>query len=142
MVARAGGYYRGGFKGYWGVTQGDPLSPTIFNVMVYVVVRHCLKMALYEAEKRGERGEEGRHEAALFYTDDGIVVSSDPRWLQWAFDTLVILFESLVLRTNVGKTFSMVCRPFQSAGTQSEAAYGRRMTGEGPTYRERQKGRV
>ena len=29
MVARAGGYYGKGFKGGRGVTQGDPLSPTI-----------------------------------------------------------------------------------------------------------------
>ena len=38
MVARAGGYYRKGFKGGRGATQGDPLSPTIFNVVVDAVV--------------------------------------------------------------------------------------------------------
>ena len=37
MVARAGGYYRKGFKGGRGVTQGDPLSPTIFNVVMDAV---------------------------------------------------------------------------------------------------------
>ena len=46
------------------------------------------------------------------------------------------------MRTNVGKTFGMVYLPFQVAGTQSEVAYGRQMTGEGPSYRKRQKGRV
>ena len=40
MVASAGGYYRKGFKGGRGVTQGDPLSSTIFNVVVDAVVRH------------------------------------------------------------------------------------------------------
>ena len=34
MVARAGGYYRTGFKGERGVTQGNLLSPTILNVVV------------------------------------------------------------------------------------------------------------
>ena len=34
MVARAGGCYRKGFKGGRGMTQGDLLSPTIFNVVV------------------------------------------------------------------------------------------------------------
>ena len=40
MVARAGQYYGTGFKGERGVTQGDPLSPTIFNVVVDAVLRH------------------------------------------------------------------------------------------------------
>ena len=38
MVARAGGYYGTVFKGEGGVTQGDPLSPTIFNMVVDTVV--------------------------------------------------------------------------------------------------------
>ena len=66
MVARAGGYYGKGFKGGRGVTQGDPLSPTIFNVVVDAVVRHWLTIAVTEAEKRREQGREGRHQAALF----------------------------------------------------------------------------
>ena len=43
------------------MTQGDPLSPNIFIVVVDVVVRHWVMMAFSEAEKRGERGNEGRH---------------------------------------------------------------------------------
>ena len=118
------------------MTQGDPLSPTIFNV-VDAVVRHWVKMVLDEVEKRRERGNKVRHQADLFYVDDDMVASSDPRWLQWAFDALVSLFERVGLRTNIWKTVSMVCRPCQAAGTQLVAAYGRKMTGEGPTYRER-----
>ena len=71
-----------------------------------------------------------------------MVVLSDPRWLQWAFDTLVSLFERVVLRTNVGMTVIMVCHTCQAAGTQSAAAYRRKMPGEVPTYQERQKERV
>ena len=40
MAARAGGYNRKAFKGARGVMQGDPLSPTIFNVVVDTFVRH------------------------------------------------------------------------------------------------------
>ena len=43
MVARSGGYYGAAFKGERGVTQGDPLSPTLFNVVVDMVVRHWLE---------------------------------------------------------------------------------------------------
>ena len=46
MVARAGGYYRTGFKGARGVTQGDPLSPTIFNVVVDALVRHWVTLTV------------------------------------------------------------------------------------------------
>ena len=52
-------------------------------------------------------------QAALFYTDDGMVVSSDPAWLQGAFTDLVSIFDRVGLMTNVGKTFSMVCHPCQ-----------------------------
>ena len=40
MVAQAGGDYGETFCGERGVTQGDPLLPTIFNVVVDAVVRH------------------------------------------------------------------------------------------------------
>ena len=40
MVARVVGYYRAPFRGEIGVTQGDPLSPTMFNVVVDAVVCH------------------------------------------------------------------------------------------------------
>ena len=71
------------------MTQGDPLSPTIFNVVVDAVVRHWLTIAAQEAERRGERGREGQHQSALFYAYNGMIASSDPRWLQWAFMQLV-----------------------------------------------------
>ena len=56
-----GGYYGTGFKGARGVIQGDPLSPTIFNVVANAVVCHWVTLTVEEAEKRGERGKEGRH---------------------------------------------------------------------------------
>ena len=40
MVVWARGYFGTTFKGYFGVTQGDPLSLTIFNVVVDMVLQH------------------------------------------------------------------------------------------------------
>ena len=82
------------------------------------------------------------HQAALFYADKGMVASSDPRWIQWAFNDLVGLFERVGLCTSVDKTVSMTCRPCPAAGNQSEVAYRRKMIGVGPTYRTRLKERV
>ena len=39
-----GGVLRTRFKGARGVTQGDPLSPTIFNVVVDAVVCHWVTL--------------------------------------------------------------------------------------------------
>ena len=50
MVAQAGGYYRTAFKGERGVTQGDPHSPTIFNVVVDAVVCHWVMGVISDAE--------------------------------------------------------------------------------------------
>ena len=61
MVTRAGGYYGTALQGARGVTQGDPLSPIIFNVVVDAVVRHWVMVVIADAEDRGERGNEGRH---------------------------------------------------------------------------------
>ena len=96
MVERSGGYYGKAFRGERGVTQGDPMYPTIFNVVVDTVVRHWVQGVLEELEARGEMGQEGRHQAELFYADDGMVASLDPVWLQGLFNALVGLFDRVV----------------------------------------------
>ena len=58
------------------------------------------------------------------------------------FSTLVGLLDGVFLHTNYIKTVGIVYHPCQTAGTQSEAAYGRRMTVEGASYREGHKVRV
>ena len=78
MEARAAGYYGTEFGGERGVTQGDPLYSTIFNVVVDAVVWHWVNGIVEAAEAKGETGREGRHQSALFYADDGMVVLSDP----------------------------------------------------------------
>ena len=59
--------------------------------MVDAVVHHWLTGIIADAEAQGELGQEGRHQVELFYADDGMVASSDPRWLHGAFNTLVRL---------------------------------------------------
>ena len=134
MVAKAGGYYGSVFQGSRGVTQGDPLSPTIFNVVADALVRHWVAVMVERADERSRHRQEGIHQNSLFYADYGIVASPDLIWLQGAFSTLLGLFDKVGLKTNTGKTAGMVCCPFQAAGTQSESAYRRRMIGEGTSY--------
>lgn len=61
--------------------------------------------------------------AALFFTDNGLIASTDPDWLQGAFETLIGLFNRMGLRTNVGKTVRMICLPCHVVGNNSEVAY-------------------
>ena len=110
MAARAGGYYGTAFKGERGVTQGDPLSPTIFNVVVDAVVRHWLEGLQTDKDETEVEGGEG-HFSAVFYADDGMVGATDPQWLQGAFSALVAIFDRVGLLTNVNKTVSMACQP-------------------------------
>ena len=142
MVEKAGGYYEAAFKEDRGVNQGDPIHPAIFNVVVDGVVRHWVSVIMESAEERGGSRQKGRHKNALFYVDDGMVVSLDPRWIQGYFSTLVGMFDRVGLKTNTGKTVRIVCRPCQAAGTQLEAAYRRIMTGSGPLYLDMQRGRI
>ena len=84
-----------------------------------------------EAEAQGELGKEGRHQPALFYANHGMVTSSDPGWLQGAFNTLVSHFDRVGLRNNVGNTVVTVFHPCQAAGNLTTEAYRRRVTGVG-----------
>ena len=43
------------------MTQGDLISPTIFNVVVDAVVWYRVTVRVEGAEERGKRRQEGRH---------------------------------------------------------------------------------
>ena len=142
MVSRAGGYYRAPFYGERGITQGDPLLPTIFKVVVDTVVCHWESLVAEQegGDSSGDKGDvvqtmgrkiqfqddgrrqaEERHQrltikAELFYADNWMVAPTDSGRLQLAFDTLPGIFDRLGLRKNLRKTVGMVCRPCRAAG--------------------------
>ena len=80
--------------------------------------------------------------ADFFYADNGLVASTYPGWLQSEFDTLMVLFERVGLRKNTRKTVRMVCRSFRAAGVGEGKSYTQRMTGEGRSFKDRQRERV
>ena len=65
MAARAGGYYGTAFGGERGVTQGDPLSPSFFIVVVDAVVRPWLDGLRNDNDKREAEGGEGDFSAVF-----------------------------------------------------------------------------
>ena len=137
MVVRAGGYYGQFFQSFRGVTQGEPLYPTIFNVVVDAVVHHWVEVMVEGAGGQGRRDQEGRHQNPLFYTDYGMIALSYPGWLQGELSTLVGLIDRVGLKTNIGDMVGMVYRLFLAVGAHSELVYKRQMVGAGPSYWER-----
>ena len=110
--------------------EGDPLSLTIFNVVLDMFVRHWVNGLVEEAEAKGETGRERQHQSAVLYADVGMVVLFDPAWLQGAFNALVAIFDRVGLLTNAGRTVNMVCHPCRAGdGNRTEEAYGQRLTG-------------
>ena len=141
MVAKAGGYYGEPFHGERGVTQGDPLSPTIFNVAVVAVVHHweyqmvrgnrrddssgdeatqLARWTLRAHDGGKQRSEEGlKVQETNFYAEDRMVASTKMGWLQITFDMLTGIFDWVVLKTNFKKTVGVVCHPCQAGGVSA-----------------------
>ena len=76
MMEFVGDYYGDPFKVDQGVTQGDPLSTMIFNVVLDVVVRHCLLLMVEEEDGPEFLGMEIHRKESLFYTDIGLISPS------------------------------------------------------------------
>ena len=73
MVERASGYQGETFKGYRGFTQGDPLSPTIFNVIVDAVLCHLVTEVSGEEEDPDGFGRAAGCIVKCFYADNRLL---------------------------------------------------------------------
>ena len=142
VAARQEQYHGEAFKPTRGVTQGDIVSPTIFNIVVDAIVRYWFSIISEDREDVETLGIRVQEKQVLFYADDGLTASRDPKWLQEAFDVLVGLFERVGLKTNVLKTKSMACTPGYISSQISAYAYKHKMGEGGDSYRERKKRRV
>ena len=143
VVAKQSGYYGEPFRATRGVTQGDIISPTIFNIISDAVVRYWFSTVSADTEAPVSGvGVGGRAHSALFYADDGEISSRDPEWLQGAIDVLADLFGRVGLKTNTDKTEVMICHPGHISTRISDEAYGRRMGQGGLTFREKSRQRV
>jgi hypothetical protein len=135
VVARQQGYYGQPFKAERGTTQGDIVSPTIFNIIVDAVVREWY--VRLDTENLSDKVQ------AIFYADDGHLYGTDADALQRATDIIVELFQRIRLQANPTKTKAMVCAPPPSVTRISSPAYKRRTSDRtAQTYRERIKQQV
>ena len=63
------------------VTQGDPISPMIFNILVDLVVRAALEKVCSPQEAQLGMGLTGGEINLFFYVDDGRIAVQDHEWV-------------------------------------------------------------
>jgi hypothetical protein len=135
-VARQQGYHGEPFQTERGTTQGDIMSPTIFNVVADAIVREWY----HRLETGGIPPDTVR---AIFYADDGHLYSNNADALQQATNIMVDFFKTVGLKINPGKTKSMVCTPKPSVTRICSPAYKRRMIDRNePTYSARKRQQI
>ena len=78
--------------------------------------------------------------AEYFYSDDGLVASTQADRLQREFDVLAILFDWVGLRMNTKNMVSMAYQPCRTSYQMFSEAYERQMTGTGKNFQELQRG--
>ena len=92
MDSKYGGYSGPPFQGYCGVTQVDPLSPMVFNMVVGAVICHKVMVAV-RMDTGLEVLEDTIQELAAFsYVDYGLIESPCMESFQRAFNVLADLF--------------------------------------------------
>ena len=130
LVCRAARRYGEPFQAFRGVTQGGPLSPKIFNIMVDAVVREWISQLLYEDGEEATELSDATAASlevglivALLYADDAYIASTSRDILQDSMDILTDLFDRVGLRTNTEKTKVMTCVNEKIRLRQSEEVY-------------------
>ena len=111
------------------MTQGNPASPMIFNIVVDAVVQ-----AVLEVICRSHESQHGMELAAgernlVFYADDVRIVGQAHEWVHGALEVTVAMLCRMGLEDNLEKTKAMVCTPRFIWGKWGETAYKQRETG-------------
>ena len=108
VVGQVGLYCGTSFKGRRRVTQVDPLSPTIFNIVVEEVILHWFILVAVEYAVPECYGQAFQWMASLFYADYGIIALYQPSHLQAALDVFMGLFDRFCLHTNINNILVVV----------------------------------
>ena len=93
MVPKAGKFFGQPFWMEKGVTQGETVSPTIFNIMVDTVVRAVLLEVCIPQEAHHGFGWAAGEHSIFFYADDGRIAGRNQIWVQTTLTDMVSMFE-------------------------------------------------
>ena len=127
IVPKQAEFFGDPFQATRSVTQGDVISPTIFNMVIDAVL-HAWERDM------GTIGE-----TTIFYADDGYFASCDAETLQTAVDRFAELVAKVGLTVNPTKTKSMITKGSPVYLNILREAYKRQMNGQGEDYITRKK---
>ena len=115
------------------VTQGGPLSPMIFNVVVDAVIQHWVTVVVDPQEGARQEGIVTPIQTLLdlFYAQNGLITSPKSAFLQGTFGALMGLFDRVGLGTNKENTVSMACMTCHTPHAWSMEARNRKVTESG-----------
>ena len=118
------------------MTQGGLTSPTLFNVAVDNLIRHCLYLTINNpAVTHDGVGDAVGQKLEVFYYDGGMISSHDPEWLQGYNNVFIGLFRRINFEANIVDSKTMACHLGDIYFGISEEGFTRRSTGEGANYR-------
>jgi retron-type reverse transcriptase len=124
VVPKQAGFFGQPIKTDRGVTQGDPLSPLRFNIIVDAVVRQAKRL-------------QGNIDSTIiFYADDGLITGTNREHLQQYLNIIAQLFSKIGLKINANKTKILVGRPTIFNHRISSPVFHRRFGGSEPSYLE------
>ena len=129
LVCRANRRFGKPFKAQRGVTQGGPVSPKIFNIMVDAIVREWISQLVGDEAVSTGLKDAIKILLAIFYADDGYIASRSKEQLQEAIDLLAELFDRVGLHTNTSKTKGMTCISGKIRTRLSEEVYSNSRVG-------------
>ena len=129
IVPKSGKSLRKYFQIGIGVTQGKPVSPMIFNIVVNAVARAVLDVLGGPQEAQHGLGWAAGDINLVFYAKNGRIPGQDREWVKNALTVAVTMLRRMGLETNLDRTKSMVFTPCFIWEEWGEQAYKRRATG-------------
>lgn len=135
VALKQNNFYGKAFKIGRGVTQGDIVSPMIFNIVVDTVVRVVTK----DIKEKNPTTPNSELTTNLYYADDGLIARCNSEQVQDTMNVTTDLFKRVGLQMNEDKTKVMV-GDIGKLGTRiCKEAYDHRNNESGMSYEERMK---
>ena len=92
MVPKVGNVFGRPFNTERGVKQGESISPTVLNIVVYEVVRAVLLEVCGPQESQHGSGWAAGEHNICFYADEERIAGRNPIWVQIALTDMVRMF--------------------------------------------------